>query len=961
MLIISRVVQGLGGSGIVSLANIITADIIPLRQRGMYQGVLAMVYALAAVLGPLLGGVFSDYASWRWAFYINLPIGAVATMMLMALLHLQRPKDVPFVTNVLSLDFMGIFLLVVSIVMVLLGLSWGADAKYPWNSSIILSLLIVGAVLGVLFLLNEWRQAKRPIIPLRLFGTLSLVATYVDVFLQGFIFLGLLFFLPLYYQAVHGSTAVQSGIELIPFVIAQALVAAIVGALMSRWGIYKEFTVAGFVVGTISGGLLTILDENTPKGAVIVVLLVAGISQGLTISSMLLGIHAQVKDQSDIAFGTSLWIFLRTLGGVFGIAIGSTFLQSSLTNAGKGEYAQNIKVIADLPAEIRMPVLEAFVTGLHRFFILLAVLSGLGLLASLFIKKVKMGSKKQQQQQQQQKGDEGMSEEEEKDKALKPLLDNCVKNCGYPFHLQIATKEFLNELVRKFPERPLAVPTPVQNRILELIQEWYQTLCKSSRYKEDLVHIKDMHRLLTYKGYRFPQIKGDSASVLNPVASLKSPAELEEEDRAAQSAKLQELIRRGRPEDVLAANELVKKMTGYEQEEKPDYAEEASSELDKILQKAVLLTEMLNDVKPGEIIGRGDIFEDLLSTCKAAQPKIQKFISEGEDDDNIEKLLQINDIINSAIEQYDQVKRGNLVKAPIPSLGQSGLERNAPAQANESSLIDLVDFGDTGNSISQSSASAPAASATPTTGNLMDDLMSLNFNDGPPPAWAAAGSISLGQSISPSGSSLHSASSSSAAPPGYSAFITLGSTGSGLGTGSPAFANSPMMQHSVPSQLSRPSTPAIQTQASSTATATATATADSAFGDFDFISNTGSAPSCPTAVALLNKNGLCVDLDIEYPSGDASLIKIMAYFSNSLNSPMSMLTFRVAVPKSLQLQLNPQSGQVIAAFSKRSVTQSMEIRNPSKQQPVRIRYHISYVIEGRTIEEQGEFNQFPTV
>lgn len=92
-----------------------------------------------------------------------------------------------------------------------------------------------------------------------------------------------------------------------------------------------------------------------------------------------------------------------------------------------------------------------------------------------------------------------------------------MKNCGYPFHLQIATKEFLNELVRKFPERPLAVYTPAQNRILELIQEWYQTLCKSSRYKEDLIHIKDMHRLLSYKGYRFPQLKGASASVLNPV------------------------------------------------------------------------------------------------------------------------------------------------------------------------------------------------------------------------------------------------------------------------------------------------------------------------------------------------------------------------------------------------------------------------------------------------------------
>ncbi|KAG0277037.1 hypothetical protein BGZ95_006632 [Linnemannia exigua] len=532
------------------------------------------------------------------------------------------------------------------------------------------------------------------------------------------------------------------------------------------------------------------------------------------------------------------------------------------------------------------------------------------------------------------------------------LLDNCVKNCGYPFHLQIATKEFLNELVRKFPERPLAVYTPAQNRILELIQEWYQTLCKSSRYKEDLVHIKDMHRLLAFKGYRFPQLKGDSASVLNPVNTLKSPAELEEEDRAAQSAKLQELIRRGRPEDVLAANELVKKMTGYEQEEKPDYEEEASSELDKILQKAALLTEMLNDVKPGEIIGRGDMFEELLSTCKAAQPKVQKFISEASDDDNMEKLLQINDIINNVIEQYSQVKRGRLVKAEVPSIGQDSNTGNngssvAPAQS-ESSLIDLVDFGGSDSS-SPPSTATPSAPAPPTTGNLMDDLMSLNFNDGPPPAWGAAGSISLGRSISPA-ASFNSNSSSSfnagGAPPGYNVFSSGAAGGNTTsGSGSPAFSNSPMMQPM------------------SSSSAVSSSNANSGFDDFDFVSNTGAVKSGPITVVLLNKNGLLIELDIEYTTpGDVSSIKVVAHFSNANNSTMSNLTFRVAVPKSLQLQLNPQSGQVLQPFSKRSVTQSLSINNPTRQQPVRIKYHVSYVVDGaRTIEEQGEFNQFPMV
>ncbi|KAG0305651.1 hypothetical protein BGZ98_003792 [Dissophora globulifera] len=533
------------------------------------------------------------------------------------------------------------------------------------------------------------------------------------------------------------------------------------------------------------------------------------------------------------------------------------------------------------------------------------------------------------------------------------LLDNCVKNCGYPFHLQIATKEFLNELVRKFPERPLAVPTPVQKRILEMIQEWTQTLCKSSRYKEDLIHIKDMHRLLSFKGYRFPQVKNESASVLNPVAALKSPSELEEEDRAAQSAKLQELIRRGRPEDVLAANELVKKMTGYEQEERPNYQEEASSELDKISQKAVLLTEMLNDVKPGEIIGRGDIFEELLSTCKAAQPKIQKFISEAEEDEDMENLLQINDLINNVIEQYKQVKSGNLVKSAVPghALGDNGDSNgsNAVPAQSESSLIDLVDFGGPESSSSpQSSSSAPAtAPAPPTTGNLMDDLMNLSFNDGPPPAWGAAGSISLGQSLT-----------SGTGPSAYNTFAPMGGSGSGSGAGSPAFANSPQLMHQGASQASsRPTTPGFNPSAQQSSSSAVGST----FDDFDFVSNTGGSPTGPTMVVLLNKNGLLIELEVEYPERDAGVIQATAYFSNSLNSPLSALTFRVAVPKSLQLQLNPQSSQVVAAFSKRAVTQSLSIKNPTKQQPVRIRYHVSFTLGGRTIEEQGEFNQFPTV
>lgn len=375
---------------------ILVADIVPLRERGTYQALVAVIFSIASVLGPLLGGAFSDNVSWRWAFYINLPIGALAMALLVCFLHMNRRKNVPLATNLKGLDYVGIALMMISIVMILLGLNWGADAKFAWNSAVILVLLIVGFIIGAFFIFYEAKYAQKPIIPLRLFGTFSLAVTYLQVFIQGFVFLGLLFFLPLYFQAVNGASAVQSGIDLLPYIIMGSGSAVIVGLLMSRWGTYKEFIVVGWVLGVVAAGLLTTFDETTSRGKVVGILLLMGLNMGGTVNTLLLGIHAQLVNKGDIALSTSLWTFLRTFGGVFGIAVGGAFVQNSLSKAGASEYGQNIKAIAELPSDVKGPVLRAFVEGLQHFFILLTVISGVALVGSFFIKKIKMGPKSQQ-------------------------------------------------------------------------------------------------------------------------------------------------------------------------------------------------------------------------------------------------------------------------------------------------------------------------------------------------------------------------------------------------------------------------------------------------------------------------------------------------------------------------------------------------------------------------------------
>ncbi|KAF9105631.1 hypothetical protein BGX29_011836 [Mortierella sp. GBA35] len=379
------------GSALCGAAHLIlVADIVPLRNRGKYQSLTAFVYALASVFGPLLGGVFSDKVTWRWAFYINLPIGAFGMVLLVVFLHMNRPKIESLSTALRSLDYLGIGLMIVALVMVLLGLNWAADAKYAWDSAVILCLLIIGILLAVAFLINEWKFAAQPVLPLRLLGTLSLGTTYFGVFVDGFVSMGLLFFLPLYSQAVHSASAIQSGVDLLPYVMMSSAIAIIVGQLTSRWGTYKEFIVLGWFAGVLSCGLMVLFDENTGRGRMVGILLVQGVSLGAVVNTQLLAVHAQLKNPSDMALATSLWTLLRTFGGVFGVALGGTLVQNSLSNANASQYAQNIKGIADLAPEFKGPVLAAFVEGLQKFFILLAALSGLAFLASFLIKRVAM-------------------------------------------------------------------------------------------------------------------------------------------------------------------------------------------------------------------------------------------------------------------------------------------------------------------------------------------------------------------------------------------------------------------------------------------------------------------------------------------------------------------------------------------------------------------------------------------
>merc|ERR1711939_1212804 len=318
------------------------------------------------------------------------------------------------------------------------------------------------------------------------------------------------------------------------------------------------------------------------------------------------------------------------------------------------------------------------------------------------------------------------------------LLDICVKNCGYPFHLQISTKEFLNELVRRFPERPPIRATRVQMKILEAIEEWRGTICQTSRYKEDLGFIRDMHRLLSYKGYVFPEVRREDAAVLNPSDNLKSAEEMEEEEKAAQSAKLQELIRRGGPEDLQEANRLMKIMAGYDTRQKTDYRAKAAEEVGKVQQKARLLEERLESFKAGDVMTEGDVYEELASALQSAHPKIQRMCEEESDDhEAVAKLLEINDSIHRTVERYKLMKKGDVEAAAKIAKGTLGTTTGVSKNADNE--LSLIDFG--GDLETNGSSSEAAAAPVGQPGGLEDDLLGLSMGES---SFGQGGGISLG-------------------------------------------------------------------------------------------------------------------------------------------------------------------------------------------------------------------------
>ncbi|WP_206794855.1 MDR family MFS transporter [Amycolatopsis sp. MtRt-6] len=387
-LIVWRAVQGLGGGGLMVTSTALIADVVPLRERGKYQGVLGSVFGVVTVAGPMLGGFFVDHLSWRWAFYVNIPLVVVVLVVASSAMPNARAAVKPVI------DYLGILLIGLAATGLTLVTSWGGT-QYAWGSPVIAGMAIGSVVLLAAFVFVELR-AKEPMLPMRLFRNPVFTVGGIMSFVVGFAMLGALSYLPTYMQYVQGTSATTSGVRLLPMVLALLVASIAAGNAVSRTGRYKIFPLAGAAGMTIGLYLLSRLDTDTGFWEASAYMAVLGLGIGLGMQVLTIAVQNTV-DYADLGVATSGVTFLRSIGSSFGAAIFGTVYANQLTPKlaalpvppGVDPRALQVPTaLHALPSPVSAPVIRAYSDSLHVVFLAAAPVGLVAFALAFFLKEV---------------------------------------------------------------------------------------------------------------------------------------------------------------------------------------------------------------------------------------------------------------------------------------------------------------------------------------------------------------------------------------------------------------------------------------------------------------------------------------------------------------------------------------------------------------------------------------------
>ncbi|MFI8069888.1 MDR family MFS transporter [Streptomyces sp. NPDC086033] len=386
-----RAVQGLGAGGLMVGVMAIIGDLIPPRERGKYQGMMAGVMALAMIGGPLVGGTITDNWGWRWSFYINLPLGVVALGLISVVLHLPAKRAQA------RIDYLGAALLTVGITSIVLVTTWGGT-EYAWTSARIMELIGIGvaALVGFVF----WQtKAAEPVLPLHIFRSRNFTLMSIIGFVTGFVMFGATLFLPLYQQSVQGASATNSGLLLLPMLGAMLVTSMVAGRVTTNSGRYYVFPVLGSVLMVIGLYLLSTMDTGTSRLTSGIFMAVVGLGMGCLMQITMLVAQNSVE-MKDMGVASSSTTLFRTLGSSFGVAImGALFnhrVQDTMAERGGSlgskvteQSAQlDAKSLEKLPDAVREAYQYAVSAGTHSAFLLGSIVAVVALVAAVFVKEV---------------------------------------------------------------------------------------------------------------------------------------------------------------------------------------------------------------------------------------------------------------------------------------------------------------------------------------------------------------------------------------------------------------------------------------------------------------------------------------------------------------------------------------------------------------------------------------------